>query len=107
MLEHPLVDNWCGLHDIVHGTEDSNGLVQLTKVVERGPWRTLCVGLSLDLLESNDCRRELEQLQARGGHWDRAMGGLLWLHIPRKDYRRVGRPFILWLRRHGWGNRNP
>ena len=105
-LEHPLLTDAFGLHDILECDEGNPSFLRIVRVVERGPWRTLCFGLSQTMMDSTELGVELDQLIVRGGNWDRVFGGMLFIHIPRCRFRTVGYPFVRWIRRQGWGRNN-
>ena len=104
-LEHPPMTDAFGLHDIVECEEDDLGLLRMSRVVERGPWQTLFFGLSEEMMASPELDQELDGLVTRGGNWDRMCGGMLFIHVPRCRYRTVGRSFVRWIRKQGWGRR--
>ena len=102
-LEHPLLTDSFGLHDVLECEEVDPSTLRMIRVAERGPWRTLFFGLSHEMMDSAELATELEQLVLRDGKWDRVFGGILYIHVPRGHYRSTGRPFVRWIRGKGWG----
>lgn len=76
--------------NIVEGTMVGPDRLRVHRVVEQGGWRTVATGISRELQNSPALQALLDRWEQEGLHWERMMGGLLFIHIP------PGRDFDPW-----------
>ena len=68
--------------DVIETEPIDDNTIRFVRVAERGNWRVYCFGLSKRLIESDSLRSFLEQCETRKIHWERILGGLLFLSVP-------------------------
>ena len=69
-------------HDVIRASVRDDGALEMHQIVSPSGLKTQIWVLSLKVLESDDCRELLDYVLSVGGHWERAFGGLLLLHMP-------------------------
>jgi hypothetical protein len=70
-----------GYRDIIEA-DVVNGVLRFQRVAERSGWKTYDYIVSPSRIESELGQSLLRELEARGGHWERVFGGLLFICVP-------------------------
>jgi hypothetical protein len=68
--------------DVIEADQGQCGKLRFVRVAERGGWRTYGFVLPAQKIDSEWGQSLLAELMARGGHWERLFGGLLFVCIP-------------------------
>lgn len=68
--------------DVIEAEPGDGGRVRFVRVAEPGGWRTFDYMFPAQRLDSEWARSLLAELTARGGHWERVLGGLLFVCVP-------------------------
>jgi len=69
--------------DVIEAEPSTDGGIRLVKVIEQSPMVTLRWLVPEGIAESDELGQFLEKVVAVGGCWERALGGLLILHLPK------------------------
>lgn len=62
--------------------EEVDGKLNFIKLYKRSPFATYCYIWSKEIIESEKCKRMLDEVLKIDGYWEGAMGGLLMIHLP-------------------------
>ena len=76
-----LIDD-VGYRDVVEADVVGVSTIRICRVVEKSNWRTLGFMLPRRIVESGGLTAVLDRVTARGGEWERMMGGCLFVHLP-------------------------
>jgi hypothetical protein len=68
--------------DVIEAEQGEDGRLRFIRVAKHGGWRTYNFILPAHKIESELGQHMLAELAARGGHWERVFGGLLFVCIP-------------------------
>lgn len=68
--------------DVIEAEPGDGGQLRFVRVAEPGGWRTFDYILPTYKLDGEWAQSLLAELMARGGHWERVFGGLLFVCIP-------------------------
>ena len=68
--------------DIIETKVIPDGSLLFVRVIERGPFRHHQTALSRQLADSASLARLLDEVIAAGGHWQRILGGVLFISLP-------------------------
>jgi hypothetical protein len=68
--------------DIIEAETAEGGRLRFVRVAERGGWRTFDYIFPAHKLDGDRAQALLAELTARGGHWERVFGGLLFVCVP-------------------------
>jgi len=68
--------------DVIEARPGEGGRLQFVRVAEPGGWRTFDYMLPAHKLDGEWVQSLLAELLARGGHWERVFGGLLFVCVP-------------------------
>ncbi len=68
--------------DFIEANPVGDGRLQFLRVAEPGGWRTFDYLLPSHKIDGEWGQSLLRELTARGGHWERVFGGLLFVCIP-------------------------
>ena len=93
--ESALIHDPINLGDIIAAESISEDEIEFVGVSEKSPYETLRWLIAKNLTESEGLPRFLERVVEAGGLWERALGGLLILHIPRPSAFDAEREFKL------------
>lgn len=80
--ETPIFSEVVEFGDVVEALPGPDRALRLVRVVERSDWRTERWMVPRATVEDEHFERRLEEFEALGGRWDRAMGGILSPYIP-------------------------
>lgn len=78
----PVFVESAGFGDIIEAEPGEGGRLRFVRVAKPGGWRTFDYILPLAKIDSEWLQSLLAELTARGGHWERVFGGLLFVCIP-------------------------
>ena len=82
----PIVANWeqDPIHagDVVEVKAQPDGSYLVVRVAERSPMRHFSWIVPRSFVESPHYRAYVADVEAAGGAWQGALGGLLWVHLP-------------------------
>lgn len=78
----PLFTESAGYQDVIEADEVAEGRIRFLRVAERSGWRTYDFIVPAHWIDSEWGRALLHELDARGGHWERVFGGLLFVCVP-------------------------
>ena len=78
----PVIIESAAFGDIIETEPGSDGRLRFVRVVESGGWRTFDYILSPSKIDSEWGQLMLQELEDRGGHWERVFGGCLFVCIP-------------------------
>ena len=78
----PLGVESAGFKDVIEAEPAEEGRLRVRRVVESSGWRTYDFILPAYRIDSEWGQSLLRELEARGGHWERMFGGLLFICIP-------------------------
>ncbi|HEU5166877.1 MAG TPA: hypothetical protein VFU29_15110 [Chitinophagaceae bacterium] len=74
------------IESIKYGCEievkEIDGKLNFIKLYKRSPFATYCYIWSKEIIESEKCKRMLDEVLRIDGYWEGAMGGLLMIHLP-------------------------
>ena len=62
--------------------EEVGGRLNFIKLSKKSPFATYCYMWSKEIIESDKCKRMLDEILRIDGFWESAMGGLLLVHLP-------------------------
>jgi len=93
--ESALIHDPINLGDIIAAESISEDEIEFVGVPQKSPYETLRWLIAKNLTESEGLPRFLERVVEAGGLWERALGGLLILHIPRASEFDAEREFKL------------
>jgi hypothetical protein len=79
----PVFTESASFGDVIEAEQGDGGKLRFVRVAERGGWRTYDFILPPHKIDSEWGQSLLAKLAARGGHWERVFGGLLFVCIPR------------------------
>lgn len=68
--------------DVIEAIPSDDGRLRFVRVAEPGGWRTFEYLLPAAKIEGESGQCLLRELDARGGHWERVFGGVLFACIP-------------------------
>jgi hypothetical protein len=68
--------------DVIEAEPGEGGRLRFVRVTTPGGWRTFDFLLPADKIDSEWGQSLLAELTARGGHWERVFGGLLFVCVP-------------------------
>lgn len=68
--------------DVIEAEPSEGGRLRFVRVAEPGGWRTYEYVLPAFKLDGEWAQSLLAELAARGGHWERVFGGLLFVCVP-------------------------
>ena len=68
--------------DVIEVQPLADGTHQVVRVAERGPMRHFSCMVPRVFVESGELERFGAMVEAEGGSWESAFGGLLWVHLP-------------------------
>ena len=71
-----------GYRDIIEAEVTEVGRLRFRRVAERSGWRTYDYILPPGRIDGEWGQLLLRELEARGGHWERVFGGLLFICLP-------------------------
>jgi hypothetical protein len=78
----PIFAESASFGDVIEAEPGEGGRLRFVRVAERGGWRTYDFILPAHKIDSEWGQTALEELAARGGHWERVFRGLLFVCIP-------------------------
>lgn len=84
VLETPLLYGRVGRKDIVRLRPLGDGAYRVARVIQR-PFQHWCWMIPGEYGYSQSIHEFYRWLEARGGEWESAMGGLLFVHLPQGD----------------------
>jgi Domain of unknown function (DUF4265) len=93
--ESALIHDPINLGDIIAAESICEDEIEFVGVSQKSPYETLRWLIAKNLTESEGLPRFLERVVEAGGLWERALGGLLILHIPRSSAFDAEREFKL------------
>ncbi len=68
--------------DVIEAESLADGRLRFVQLTEPGGWRTFDFVLPPYQIDSEWGQSLLRELEARGGHWERVFGGMLFVCIP-------------------------
>ena len=68
--------------DVIEAEPLPDGTHRLVRLVERSPMRHFNCAVPRRFVESEEYGRFGAAVEAAGGWWESALGGLLWVHLP-------------------------
>jgi hypothetical protein len=68
--------------DVIEAEPSEGGRLRFLRVAEAGGWRTFDYLVSPHRIDSAWGQALFRELEARGGHWERICGGLLFICLP-------------------------
>lgn len=71
-----------GFGDVIEAEVVEEGRVRFICIAERGGWRTFDYMLSEEMVERVRMESLIKEVDARGAHWERLFGGLLFICVP-------------------------
>jgi hypothetical protein len=83
--ESSLLNDSINLGDELTAKLIGEGEISFLHVSQKSPYVTLRWLISETVIKSDGLDRFLEQVTGAGGLWERALGGLLILHLPRES----------------------
>jgi hypothetical protein len=78
----PIVTEAASFGDVIEAEQRNDEGIRFVRVAESGGWKTFDFVLSAHKIESEWGQLLLREFEARGGHWERVLGGLLFLCLP-------------------------
>jgi hypothetical protein len=78
----PVLAESAAFGDVIEAEPTEGGRLRFIRVVEPGGWRTHQFVLPAHKIDSEWGQSLLRALEARGAHWERVFGGLLFVCIP-------------------------
>jgi Domain of unknown function (DUF4265) len=78
----PVLVESAAFGDIIEAEPIGDGRLRFVRVAQPGGWRTFDYLLAADRIDSDWGQSLLRELEARGGHWERVCGGMLFICIP-------------------------
>ena len=78
----PVFAESAGFGDVIEAEPGDGGRLRFVRVAEPGGWRTFDYMLLAYRLDGAWAQSLLAELSARGGHWERVFGGLLFVCLP-------------------------
>jgi Domain of unknown function (DUF4265) len=78
----PVVAESASFGDVIEAEQGEDGGLRFVRLAERGGWQTYSFVLPAYKIDSEWGQSLLTELTARGGHWERLFGGLLFVCVP-------------------------
>ena len=78
----PVLAESASFGDVIEADLLADGRLRFVRVAEPGGWRTFDYILPAYRIDSEWGQLLLAELTARGGHWERVLGGLLFVCVP-------------------------
>lgn len=73
--------------DVIEADTNTDGCLRFVRVAEKTGWRTYDFLLSAEMAESEHITAIQDRVLSLGGHWERVLGGVLFLCLPpNSDY---------------------
>jgi hypothetical protein len=83
--ESPLLHDSINLGDVIAAQLIGDEAVRFVSILQKSSYSTLRWLISKSVVDSEGLSKFLDNVTAAGGLWERAIGGLLILHIPRSS----------------------
>jgi len=80
--ESSIASESINLGDVIEAEPGPDNGIRFVRVIEKSPLMTLRWLIPQDAAESKGLGPFLAKVDAVGGRWERALGGLLFLHLP-------------------------
>jgi hypothetical protein len=81
--ESSIASESINLGDVIEAEPGPDNGIRFVRVIEKSPLMTLRWLIPQDAAESEGLGQFLAKVDALGGRWERALGGLLFLHLPQ------------------------